>query len=63
VPALLDGVYGKFRDFWCACPPDGYPKVLDSVTEHEDGSITAEVEQLGKKRRIVRGVWEPPTPA
>jgi hypothetical protein len=63
IPTLLAGEYGTLNGFWCLCPPSGYPSAVDVVTEHEDGTITAEVEQLGQRHRIVRGVWEPPTPA
>jgi hypothetical protein len=63
-PALLGSDYGQLDGgAWCVCPPGGYPAIASNVTVHEDGTITAEVKQGGQKHRIVRGVWEPPTPA
>jgi hypothetical protein len=61
-PTLREGDYGRIDDVWWAYPPGGQVTAVGHVTEHEDGTITAEFEHGGRKYRIGRGVWEPPAP-
>jgi hypothetical protein len=62
-PTLADGEYGQLDGIWWVHPPGGQVTATGHVIEHEDGTITAEFQQLGKKYRIDRGVWEPPAQA
>jgi hypothetical protein len=59
-PTLNQGEYGLLDDVWWACPPDGQVTAVSPHAVHDDGTITAEFKQLGKKYRIDHGVWEPP---
>ena len=56
---LAEGEYCKVEDTWWMHPPGGQTTAVDNVTEHDDGTVTAEFEQLGKKYRIDRDIWRP----
>jgi hypothetical protein len=40
-------------------PPGGQTTAVEHVTQHEDGTISAQFVQLGKKYRIDHNVWHP----
>jgi hypothetical protein len=56
---LAEGEYAKVDEIWWMHPPGGQTTAVAHVTEHEDGTVTAEFEQLGKQYRIDRDIWKP----